>query len=239
MAPSVKFHIILVSALCTLNSVCCQGQGRSLESNDSLMARKRFVSNVEILVGSGMVFFGGDEFYIQNRVHKIGGSASIALLHDVSPRLQLKSIMAFEIKGSRLLVNSINTDYSPPAQQKHLLDLTLYYATVTVFAMYKAKGLFVGCGPYAGYLVREKLTSKVYINETLMSRYAAINDPGINYKWYDAGLAFTGGVSLQVGQKRQGTIQLIYDRGMTDINQPMIAQIRNHAISLLVGIAIK
>ncbi len=237
----LKFNFILVLGLVTLSTAYSQGQ-KGMETDDSLTARKRFVSNVELLFGSGMVFFRGDEFYKENRVQKAGFSANVALVHNLNSRLQLKSLIAYEIKGSRLIINSINADYNPPAEQKHLLDLTLDYATATVFAKYtplKTRGLFVGCGPYISYLVREKLTSKVYINGTLTTSYAAINDPGINYKWYDAGLAFTAGVDVRVAQKRQGTLQLIYQRGMTDINQPIIAQIRNHTISILVGITIK
>lgn len=98
MAFSLKFHIILVSALFTLNSVYCQAQRQSVEPDDSLMARKRFVSNVEILVGSGMVFIRGDEFYKKYRVFKAGFSGNIGLVHEFNSRFQIKSILAFEIK---------------------------------------------------------------------------------------------------------------------------------------------
>lgn len=206
------------------------------------MARHRFVSHVEVLLGGGMIFFRGSEFYSENDVHKAGFSANVALVHKFDSRLQLKSLIAYEVKGSRLIINSINADYNPPAEQKHLLDLTLNYATVTVFAKYsllKIKGPFFGFGPYFSYLFREKLNSKLYINGALTTSYAAINDPGINYRWYDAGLAFTAGVDMRVARKRFGILQVNYHRGMTDINQPMLTQIRNNAISILMGITLK
>ncbi|HEX8039096.1 MAG TPA: outer membrane beta-barrel protein [Chryseosolibacter sp.] len=241
MGPSLKFHIILVSALCALNSVCCQGQGQSLESNDSVMARKRFVSNVEILVGSGMVFFRGDEFYKKYGAFKAGFSAHYGLVHKINSRLNLVSLLGYEIKGAKHVTNTFSQDYQPPARQKHIQSISINYATVTLLTKYyfpRNQKLFLGCGPYLGYLLREKITSKLYLNDSLASTSGVINYSPSNYKSYDWGFAATAGANISWARKRSTSIQLMYQKGMRDINQPMITQIRNRAISILVGLTI-
>lgn len=246
MAFRLTKNFIFLLMCASLSASYAQDQRQIPEIQESLTARKRFVSNVELLVGSGTVFFRGDEFYKEYRTFKSGFSANVALVHKFNSRVQLRSIIAYEVKGAKLIVNSINSDlYSPPAAQKHIIDITTNYATVALVAKYsflKSKRLSFGCGPYFSYFLREKVTSKVYINGSLTDMYGGIAYPAVDqvdYKPYDLGLAVMAGVDVRTKLKPKANIQLVYERGMIDINQPMITQLRNNTISILLGITIK
>jgi hypothetical protein len=219
-----------------------QDQRKISEMQGSLTARKRFVSNVEILFGSGMVFFRGSEFYKETGVFKPGFSANVGLVHKFNSRVQLNSIIGYQSKGNKWIYYSVGPGYPPPGNLKQIVDITIKYATVTLFATYsfsKSEKLFIGCGPYFSYLFREKVVSKLYVNGSLFTMSGTRLDPGSSYKRSDIGLAMTTGINIRSKRKPKAKVQIIYEKGMMDINQPMITQIRNNAISILLGITLK
>jgi hypothetical protein len=216
-----------------------QEQNELLEMQEPLAARKRFISNVEFLVGSGIVFVRGDEFYRENDVLKPGFSVNIGLVHKVSSRVQLNSILAYESRGSKSIYYD---DYDPSAISTLISNLTLHYATVTFFVAYsfpESQKLFCGFGPYFGFLYRAKIATEHYINGSLVVMSAARPDPYIDYKWYDTGLALTTGIHIRSKRKPRASLQLMYKKGIMDINQPIITQMRNNNVSIHIGITLK
>jgi hypothetical protein len=234
------FFFLLIRA--SLSTSYAQDQRQIPEIQESLTARKRFVSNVELLVGSGTVFFRGDEFYKETGVFKPGFSANVGLVHKFNSRVHLNSVIAYQLKGNKWIHSSVEPGYPSPGNLKHIMDITTKYATLTLFAKYSfSKGgkLFIGCGPYFGYLFREKVVSRLYLNGSLLTMSGTRLDPDSDYKRYDIGLAMTTGINLRSKRKRKANVQIIYQKGLVDINQPMITQIRNNAISILLGITVK
>lgn len=240
MSLTRTFFLLLLYV--SLTTAYAQDQRESLEMQKSLAARKRFIHNVELLLGGGTAFSRGDEFYKETGVFKPGFSINVGLVHKFNSRVHLNPIIAYQSKGNKSIFYSVDSGYPPPGNLKSISDVTTNYATVTLFAKYsflQSENLFIGIGPYFGYLLREKIVSKLYLNGSLFTMSGTRLDPGSNYKRYDIGLAMTTGINIRSKRKPKAKVQIIYEKGMMDINPPMITQIRNNTISILLGITVK
>lgn len=239
MALTRKFLLLLLCV--SLTTAYAQDQRESLETQESLAGRKRFINNVELLLGGGTAFFRGDEFYKETGVFKPGFSINAGLVHKFNSRVHLNPIIAYQSKGNKSVFYSVDPGYPPPGNLKSISDVTTNYATVTLFAKYsflQGENLFIGIGPYFGYLLRENIVSKLYVNGSLF-KMSGTRPADPEYKRFDAGLAVTTGLNIRSKRKPKAKVQVIYEKGMIDINPPMITQIRNNTISILLGITVK
>ena len=198
--------------------------------------RSPLLSNFELFIGPSMVYFA--DSYRDNDVLKIGFTAHVGLVNEFNERFQLSSLFGYENKGVKSIYYSMNEDYTPPAEMKHELDLTLNYFTFSLLGKYSVLNnkLFFGAGPYVGYLLKAKNISKLYLNGTLHVRSGYRLDPGTDYKQYDLGLVIFVGYNVYQNENLTGNVQVMFKHGLIEINQPMITPIKTNSLSFLVSI---
>lgn len=234
---------IAVYTLAFLAIQTCYAQNtESINRVPDVTYPKQFISKIEIQVGPSLVFFRGDESYREHDRLKMGGSASLGFVHEFNSRVHLTSIFSYESKGSKIISYSLNEDFTPPAEMKHISNVTLKYVAVSLLQKYsilKNRRLFFGAGPYFGYILGTRYTSKLYLNGSLFSQSGGRPDPSIANKKYDVGLAMVAGFNVFYKGKQKGSIQWMYKKGMKDINQPMFSQTRTNSLSILLAIRIK
>jgi hypothetical protein len=231
------FLILLIT-----NPMYSQEKTSAANSLTPLKYPKKFVSELEFKLGASLVFFGGDEFYTSHDALKVEFAAEASIVHDFNPPFQLHLSGGYKSKGSKSVSHSVNADFNPPAQTKHIADVTLHYLTFSASPRYligKNRRAFIGCGPYIGYVLNTKVTTKYYVNGSLYTQSGARPDPDIDYKRIDFGVAFSAGLKVLETRKRTGIIQVIYEKGLRDINQPMITRMRTNSVSILIGISRK
>jgi hypothetical protein len=211
------------------------------ENSDTYeLAPKPIVSELEFMVGPDFIYpfvnIGSE-----SRVVKVGVVASLGLTHQFSSKVSLNFKLSYENKGIRSIYYSLNEDYNPPAQQKGIQNITLNYVTVALLPRYhplKKVNVYIGAGPYFGYLISEKFLKEVYINGQLVSKSGGNPDPHEFYKEYDLGLTSLVGYNFRLTSKFSGCLQFIYNLGMTDVIKSQDEKLRNNSFIFLVGISL-
>jgi hypothetical protein len=204
-------------------------------------APKPFISSLEFLVGPSMVFLRGDDYWKEVSVFKAGYFAGILAVHEFNGRMKISMGFSYERKGSKTINYSLNPDYAPPAVRKHITNLDLNYVGVTLMQRYgitKNEKFLLGFGPYFSHLLGVRVSSELYENGTIINKSSGRLNVGFNHKILDLGLGMMLGYNFHRNEKRAGSVQLQYRYGIVVVNQEMLPQMRNHSVSLVLGIAV-
>ena len=200
---------------------------------------KRVISRFEFLLGGNFIYATGPEYFREMRVGKLGFRSTLGLMHDVNERFELDLKLSYEVKGLKFRVYSENPGPSP--MNEHVSDVTLNYGTASFMGRWSVlpgRKLQVGLGPYFGYLINMKLMQKNYYNNVLVSRYSNRPDPNISYNEFDSGISIMTASNFLLTNGKSLTVQLLYSRGLIDINKPTIDRLRNNVFSLVMGYSI-
>jgi len=203
---------------------------------------RRFISELEFLVGPALIIAGGDATTINNRVPWLGFSFGVAAVRKITSKFAMGIKVSYEDKGLRSIYYSVNYDYNPPAQQKSVQDIKLRYGLISILPRYwiiKRPKIYISAGPYFGYLVSERYYTELYIDGKLVTKYGSRPDPDLYYKKFDFGLTAGALYSFTINKKRNGCVQFFYNHGFLEVNKPtLFPVIRNTTYALLLGISL-
>lgn len=223
---------VLVFVLFYAISFACWAQPDKV-SQDELQQYypKKLITRVELVAGPSFVYGRSDD-YVQDG--KLGFSTGIGLEHDFNSKFSIKVNFLYEIKGFRQALSGVNMDSGYARPSNSIFDLTLNYVSVSPLAIYHVPvtRISLGCGPYFAYLINSKIHQETYINGSLASIYRRRLLTNELYKSYDMGLTSTVAYSIAF-KKRLVTVNLSYNLGLLDINQPHVSSLRNNSIVLV------
>ncbi|HEX8038922.1 MAG TPA: outer membrane beta-barrel protein [Chryseosolibacter sp.] len=231
-----NFHLLFLF-ICLTTSYG-QPQTQSLRTVDSLVNPAFRVSELEFFLGSGSVYWHGYETYRRDRVFKLGYSAGLALSKQLGSKLKISARFSYELKGCSLISDYLSQAYTPPMMVKSVSNINRNYFTMSILSTYPivtSGRLLVGLGPYTAYLLSGKFKRELYVDGVLVAKSGGRSDPD---QRFDFGIAGMTTYRLAFGDYRRGSVGLIYNHGLMDINGPMSVQIRNSALFLLLGITI-
>jgi len=217
-------------------------QDHMIRSSATELSPKKLVSKIEFLLGPSYIRPHGVESFNSTQDFKLGVSAGVGLIHQLSSRFDLNLKFFYEDKGYRLETVAINSDYNPPATQRSVIDITFNYATASIsprFLVDKNQHFYLSAGPYVGYLFSERIQNEIYINEVLISKTGSRGvSPYYDYKKVDVGLTTMIGYDININRRLAGTFQFLYNLGLIEVTKGTIAPMSNTTYSLLLGITI-
>ena len=197
---------------------------------------KRLISRVELLIGANIIYASGSETMKDIRVPKLGFHSQLGLIHAFNSKFEGSLKVTYESKAYPFEVYSENL--GPPPTDRAITDVTLNYVTAILLPRYNLlpkRKLELGIGPYFGYMTTTRLVQKLYYQNELVRRYSA-RPPGTEYEDFDWGLTATVGSNFALDERLGVSVQFLYSRGLTDINRPIIDQLRNNTFTLVVGL---
>ncbi len=227
---------ILFFALCT--------RAQEFESKPDLskLYPKPLVSKIEFLVGPSIIYPYGGTWLKDIRVAKLGLSAGVGLIHVINSRWAINLKCGFENKGNKLILyNDFDPRYNPPANTKGTMDFTLNYLTVSILPKYyafKNRKIYLGFGPYIGYLKKVKIYTDASINGVLVGRSSWSPDPHLDYKETDIGVVSMVGHDININQKIECSIQFISSLGLKDVTKAGTYPLRNTTYTIQLGFSI-
>ena len=232
-----RFILFCSALIFIVNIQCVIGQ---VSENFQDQYKGRFISDIELLIGTGLIYGSGSELLKDLRVPNFGLRTSLGLVHKATDNFHFAVFLSYADKGIKF--KSYSEDpLTPPAIVKINQDILLKYLEFAVVPRYSfgnTRRLHAGVGPYFGYLVSNKLSQEVYRDEILVSRSASRLDPDLNYKNTDLGVLLTVGSSFAISDKLAATAQFHYALGLVDINKPQLDKMRNNVFSLQIGLVI-
>jgi hypothetical protein len=196
---------------------------------------KKIISNINLIVGVNLIY--PQIKYMENRDLKIGYCAGVGLVHEINSTLDINLKIAYENKGYKSTTFSPNTDYTPPAMQEFMQNVTLNYLTASLYPKVKispTRRIFFGVGPYFGRLLSTRLKSELYINGVPIQKYGTRPDPFVSNTKYDFGITSLIGYDFFIFKKKM-MIEIHYCMGIKNISQPTISEFRNQTISFLLS----
>lgn len=213
----------------------------SVRAQQRLQYAKKAISRIEFSAGPGLVYVHKSNFLVDNRDMKAGFCASLGAVHVFSDRIEGAANLQYEIKGFGYTANFNDESGSPPVRERVVERVNLKYVSLNLaprFLIGKNRKAYVTAGPYAAYLLGWKFYQEYYKNDVLVDKNSSTLYPYESYKKYDFGLMVAAAYSMSINSKFDGFIQLRYNLGLVDINQPPIDPLRTNAIYLLIGISL-
>lgn len=234
---------ILLSALTLVTHVCAVAQKPFNDSISAPVLKSKIITRVELIGGASLIMPDGIESFNEIRTPKLGFLGGVGLRHTFTPKLDLGLNILYEDKGYRLETNSKNDDYTPPADQKNILDITFNYVTASLLVRYavdKSNRLYFGAGPYYGFLFSEKILSEIFINGSLINKNSYKGQsPYTDYKKHDLGITSLIGYDIKLRSRLGCNVQLVYNLGLLNIALPHITAMRNTTFALHCGFYLK
>jgi len=223
--------------------LCVEAQNISNDSFSPPAFKTRIITRVEVIGGTSIIMPHGTESFNEIRVPKWELVGGVGLRHTFNSWLNLGLNILYEDKGYRLEINQKNEDYTPPADQKGIIDITFNYVTASLLLRYvvdKRNRLYIGTGPYYGYLFSEKILTKIYINGSLVSKstYKGAS-PYDNYKKHDIGATAMIGYEIKLKSRVGCNVQLMYNLGLMNVALPNITSMTNTTYALHFGFYLK
>jgi hypothetical protein len=200
----------------TSNQINAQG-----DSSLFSIVPKRLINEVELTFGYGIIY-PSVEAAEENLVAKYGLTGGVGFTHKFSSWINLSLKLTYENKGEKKVYNSLNEDYSPPAQQKAIRNITMNYVVASLMPTvypWKKPLIYIGAGPYVGYLVSTKLFNEVYINGHLVSKSGSHPDPDEYFEKVDIGITTMVGYNFKLTARIVGTVQLVSNFGLVDVGK--------------------
>lgn len=182
-------------------------------------------------IGPGMGWLRGNKL-IDSTDPLFGPSAAVNFHYAVSHRFGVRAGLGYQRKGmfQEVTFTDINGNLLRQVNSRNALD----YLVVPVMAQAsfgsKAR-LLVGCGPYAGLLLRSRQS---FGDEAVLPSYDNTDD----LKQWDIGLSASLGGAFPLSPAVALQAEVRYDKGLSNISAlPVIddGSIRTNAVSLLVG----
>jgi hypothetical protein len=197
-----------------------------------------FISRVEFTLGTTMKLARGPDIN-DISVPSFGFGARIGVAHEFSKRFELLASVAYQPKGTKIKVFSLDYGYTPPAALKAINDNTLNYAEVSIVPRVSLGQFNIGLGPYVGYLINGRRKTELYRNGELIIKNGARQSSNPDFKDFDFGIAGTAGWNFLIKKKIDGIVEFWYCPGLIDINKPTIADVRNNIFSLQIGLSLQ
>jgi len=213
------------------NGLCAEAQKISNDSLSVPTLKARIITRVDLMGGVNLILPNGTESFNNIRTPKWGVLGGIGLQHAFSPRLQVGLKILYEDKGYKLETNSKNDDYTPPADQKGIINITFNYVTASLLMRYtidKRNRFYVGAGPYYGYLFSEKILTELYINGSLVNKSTYKGQsPYSDYEKHDIGITALVGYDIKLKSRLGCNVELLCNPGLVNVALPPIASMKN------------
>lgn len=210
---------------------------------DSLMPGK-FIKQIQFFVGPNISNFWGNNS-IQNQVINVQHCVGLGISHRVSKSLDLQAKLLWELKGSKMELQTTFYDQNnQPLTSSFIIGTRLEYLTGSfIFNYYfdERHKFYSGVGLGLSYLLIQESYAKEFDIST-GNQISYYKFRTTEYRDLDAGCVAALGFNQKLGIKTFFTIQLLGNIGIVDIINPdvpnMSRPVRNYSVSLLIGITI-
>lgn len=233
----VKTYYAFLFACFFSSALLCKAQISQVDQEElEKFYPKRLVTGVALLVGPSFIY-GRSTNFLDG---KPGFSAGLGVSHDFNSKFSLSANFLYEIKGYKQELSGVNMDSGYARPTNSIFNLTLNYLSVSPLAIYHVPNTHIslGCGPYFAYLINSKFRQDTYVNGSLASIYRRRLLSNELYKSYDLG--FTATISYSIAlERRLVAINLSYNLGLLEINQPMVSSLKNNSIVLIFAYQVK
>jgi len=203
----------------------------------SPVKKGKVITHYELVFGAGALMNNG--YYSQYMTPKYGYSYGFGVGHSFSKSFELNARGLWELKGSKVKVNS--NGYSSdtgPIDETYYLDTDFKYFTASLlptFKLLRNKNLSIGAGGYYSWLRKASVNSTHVDNIAGTSSSYTITDMGNFQKQYDAGFILFAGYSIPISEKSACQLQLTYNSGLVDITDVWNGSQRNKSLMLMVS----
>jgi outer membrane protein with beta-barrel domain len=235
--PILKVAILISYLLLVAGHIYGQENNTSKQTDLIKYYPKPIVSKIELLIGSDFIYPTGRDIE-PHLVTKFGLITQVGFVHEFNPKLEMAFKFSYEHKGAKQI--SYGTWDDPPGISKSIYNETFKYVTITFLPRYligKEHRMSIGIGPYFSYLANIKIAAAFYVNDSLLWRSHTKLDPYLNFKKYDFGLTMEAGYTFEVSNRKL-CVQALYNKGLIDINEPMVVPRKNQTFALSLGLTL-
>lgn len=182
-------------------------------------------------VGPSLGWLRGNEF-IDSTDPLLGPAAAATLQYAFSERLGIRAGLAYQRKGmySEVTLTDVNGTVLRMVKARNAMDYVIF--PVMLRTSFGSKGkLTVGAGPYAGLLLRSRLSFGDEVNFPTQENTSDLE------KW-DMGISASLGGAFPLSDALALQAEVRYDKGLTNISAlPVIndGTIRTNAVCLMFG----
>ncbi|MBL0340717.1 MAG: PorT family protein [Bacteroidetes bacterium] len=201
------------------------------------------ILNSQIVFAQREMVFGAEvgggirRWYGEKSINNLDGiafsyTAGLSIRYQFSKKLAVATAVAFERKGAifkAMFTNNFGDEIG--RKLKYNLDYVTVPLNIVVVFNSKLKP-FISAGPYISYLRNSKLKVDIPYQGVLTI------DQDDQYKKFDYGISFGGGVIIPFGEQIGLSLQLRDNLGLVEIEEPSIygsSEIKNNTVHFLAG----
>ncbi|MEO8474638.1 MAG: hypothetical protein ABI477_20730 [Chryseolinea sp.] len=170
----------------------------------------------------------------------VGVAATISVNRKFNDWFSVGASASYEPKGYKAIYHRVNEVVIPNREEKVIATAKLRYlsaAIVSRFMPFKRIPLYIGFGPYLGYLMKLQSVTEVYSSGKLLFKQTTAQKPS-GFVNYDYGINAAVGCNVPLTANLLITVEGKYVRGLTMINKSYIGKVTNNAFAIVVGITL-